>query len=534
MGWAAAMLCAASEATSDSNVLLQSGMTDHGPAPHFSLTAGISHVTATNDSDFDPGVLNGSNNSSEQIRYYRFNFKETHGATYHCLSELELYDDMLHPIVPTFKNQSSCYGCATQCEGCTENYGNPLNQFVVRPDNVSILQEHINNPDRWSCSSQGSFYAGQYKAGQVITFSAPIRPARYILRRFASGTFVAKSWNLEELQPDGVWAVINVVQDATIAAVQSVDVQVTGNMIPPPVFLNIYQKCGGGAPTEVQELSTNTGNNSTNFLTYAYTPAANCMLMNNGHGVQIDNTFGTLTLDERTYNAIQFHFQFPSEYRMNNGELAVGELHILHQKEWIIGEAPQLAVVTVLLNLPLEGSEPETTEMFFRSLGLENLPSEEEPRPIGPVDLTVLSNALNSPYVKMPCADATVHWFVMSQSAFVSGRMVQAFRDKFMNPVGFEANVDADGNPIGTESLTFAANNSTEEASEAPNPWRNRALPVVQQYYASIGHGEFESLTGSDAVGNTPAPTPNVTENASAPAPAAPSAADVTAVVGQQ
>ncbi|KAF9931097.1 hypothetical protein FBU30_010843 [Linnemannia zychae] len=85
-------------------------------------------------------------------------------------------------------------------------------------------------------------------------------------------------------------------------------------------------------------------------LTFDYKPIKNAVAHFNGHTVEIDWTpsagqhNNSITIGDKQYNLIQFHFHTPSEHRIN-GRHADAELHLVHRSP----KDNALAVVGVLL-----------------------------------------------------------------------------------------------------------------------------------------------------------------------------------------
>jgi hypothetical protein len=298
---------------------------------------------------------------------------------------------------------------------------------------------------------------------------------------------MAKSWLLQEKSRLGAWTTINTVAEAPRALEVTEDVQ-KSDLHGPRAFPENIRFCGGqfGAPMEFEPDA------NASALMFTYTPVAHTNLLNIGHGVQIDGDFGTLsirpgginsTLPAEEYDAKQIHIHLPTYNRMK-GTLAqdapVGEFHILHQSPWVLGVQTKLVVLTVLLALPQEGTDPGTEELFFRSMGLEDLPAFGYPRQIvTPIDLSSLGNHLASPTVKVggkvPCSEADfvsgkIQWYIASSYAHVSGSVVLAFQNMFSVPLNydsaaalatFDPDAEAELNEAGIDA-NLSLNNSTE------------------------------------------------------------------------
>merc|ERR1719311_792338 len=160
-------------------------------------------------------------------------------------------------------------------------------------------------------------------------------------------------------------------------------------------------------------------------------------ISNNGHNLQVDGEFGTLTLPDGEYKVKQLHFHMPSEHEIN-GKLAAGEIHIVHQRKGSNG-TDDLAVVAILL----ETSESFKNELaFLKNLGFgAHLPKENEKvRLGGPVNLNVFSQRYANGFwhyrgsLTTPPCSQTVHWYVLQQAASVTPEMVDSFKAIFPSP----------------------------------------------------------------------------------------------------
>lgn len=164
-------------------------------------------------------------------------------------------------------------------------------------------------------------------------------------------------------------------------------------------------------------------------------------IVNNGHNLQVNGMFGNITLPDGEYEVKQFHFHFPSEHEVN-GQLATGELQIVHQKVGSEGVS-NLAVVAILLQderLQPPGMDHKHELDFMSGLGFgEELP-EHDPkgnsslRVAKPVDLNKFGQVLGQGFwhyrgslTTPPCAE-TVHWYVLQQPATVTEAMASHFK----------------------------------------------------------------------------------------------------------
>jgi len=203
-----------------------------------------------------------------------------------------------------------------------------------------------------------------------------------------------------------------------------------------------YKDCGGKAqsPINIDTLEIH-HEHVDDKLNVAYHGLDARHLDNNGHNLQVNGAFGTLSLPDGEYNVAQFHFHFPSEHEVD-GQLAAGEIHIVHQKVGATG-TDGLAVVGILLQENAEQNDLAENEAFLTLLGFDgHLPKEHDARAImGTVDLQqAFGQELGGSYYHYegslttpPCSE-TVHWFVLSRPAAVTPGMVQQFKSLFPSP----------------------------------------------------------------------------------------------------
>ncbi len=87
-------------------------------------------------------------------------------------------------------------------------------------------------------------------------------------------------------------------------------------------------------------------------------------ILNNGHTVQINYDSGSnITIGEKEYQLLQFHFHAPSEHALD-GNLADAEVHFVHAFETDDGQT-ELAVIGVMI---YEGAENSTFEDVIANL----------------------------------------------------------------------------------------------------------------------------------------------------------------------
>ena len=150
-------------------------------------------------------------------------------------------------------------------------------------------------------------------------------------------------------------------------------------------------------------------------------------ITNNGHTVQINYAPGsTLTVGDKKYRLLQFHFHTPSEH-LTDGRSYPLEAHMVH-----IDDFGGLAVLGVLLK---EGS---ATNLFLKPI-FDNLPTTEGAvKTVSGVNVNVTgllprerdyygySGSLTTP----PCSEG-VTWMVLEDTVTVSKAQLDQFRAIF-------------------------------------------------------------------------------------------------------
>jgi len=230
-----------------------------------------------------------------------------------------------------------------------------------------------------------------------------------------------------------------------------------------------YEACKGDAQSPINlKISAGTPSaNSTVFsaMKYQKLPGSGLKLQNNGHTVQVDGNFGTLSLPDGEYEAKQFHFHFPSEHEVK-GVATVGEMNIVHQKVGANG-TDGLAVVAILFEYigKLGFTRQTGRELaFLRGLGFgKGLPKEEEEALISnsEIDLAgVFEHSLSGPYwhyqgsmTTPPCSE-TVNWYVMEERAAISPRMLRDFKDHFPDPMNSRPVQRLNGRTVAQSALS--------------------------------------------------------------------------------
>lgn len=185
-----------------------------------------------------------------------------------------------------------------------------------------------------------------------------------------------------------------------------------------------YSKCKGGerqSPVGIA-LTEKTNLDTINFNYYA-TPLR---IINNGHTIQVNYGSGSsISISNKKYDLIQFHFHNPSEHKLN-GKSYDMEAHFVHK-----GEDGKLVVVGVLME---EGKGND----FIKTLW-GNLPKEAG-KEYAVTDLKINANLLlpkNTAYYNYPGSLTTppcseiVNWFVLKTPIEVSKAQLDKFASIF-------------------------------------------------------------------------------------------------------
>lgn len=150
--------------------------------------------------------------------------------------------------------------------------------------------------------------------------------------------------------------------------------------------------------------------------------ASSLKIINNGHTIQINYASGsTITVGEKTYELVQFHFHHPSEEKIN-GQTYPMVAHLVHKDK-----GDKLAVVAVLLE---EGNANQLISTLW-----DNLPPEEgkereldrvkvDVRDLLPTDRRyyTFAGSLTTP----PCSE-DVTWYVLQAPTLISKAQIEKF-----------------------------------------------------------------------------------------------------------
>jgi len=124
---------------------------------------------------------------------------------------------------------------------------------------------------------------------------------------------------------------------------------------------DLFPECKGKSQSPIDIHSPFTGDADALAVNYKPSPLK---IINNGHSIQINYAPGSsMTIHEKKYELVQFHFHKPSEEEIN-GQAKAMVIHLVHKSE-----DGKLAVIGVLVN---EGKANEAIQTLW-----SNLPKEE-------------------------------------------------------------------------------------------------------------------------------------------------------------
>jgi hypothetical protein len=357
-------------------------------------------------------------NSTGPSHMFRIVFTKTAGADHMCLTEIEFMNQNRQYMSATLQYMSSCYGCPVACDSCQAQWGNPLSQFDRRLTSV--------DNEAWSCTNMGSFSNLGYGSESVV-FSLPHRPAKVIIHvPDTTGNWAPSSWKMQILELDGSWQTIAEVKDEAKADRMEFYVQPMGTFENPPNWPIDREVCEGqGQIVDLVGLAERV-----EPFAFSFAAVKDVDIATNGRGgMSIDGDFGNITLPTGAYSIKQIQFVFPSHFRVAGfpSNVAEGHLNIIAQKIGSVGVF-DLANIAILLQLPVEFGADSPSELFFESLGLDQMPRQGEPRPIPfAFDLSVLAPQLSGNMTLLNCSHFTP-WYVLLNPAYVTGAIVKSFQ----------------------------------------------------------------------------------------------------------
>ena len=190
-----------------------------------------------------------------------------------------------------------------------------------------------------------------------------------------------------------------------------------------------FSLCGNGimqSPINFRK-SYKTDLDSIKF-TYKETPLK---IINNGHTIKVKYKPGSyVTIDEKEYNLLQFHFHHPSEHEVE-GKAYDMEMHLVHQNE-----NSELAVIGVFMK---KGKHNDTIQTLWNNIP-DEIGKEKKSSPIININADVLLPDDKSYYryygslTTPPCSEG-VSWNVFKSPMVISEAQVK----KFESVIGYNS-----------------------------------------------------------------------------------------------
>jgi len=183
-----------------------------------------------------------------------------------------------------------------------------------------------------------------------------------------------------------------------------------------------YSACGAGiqqSPINMQAqraLASKIGE-----IKFSYKPTP-VKVLNNGHTIQVNYTPGnTMTVGDKTYELLQFHFHSPSEHMINDKHSKM-EVHLVHK-----GADGKLAVVGVMMNtgkalnalVPVWSRLPHELNKIALNPGTVNA---ADLLPANTQNYYHYMGSLTTP----PCTES-VSWYVMKDAVEVAAKQAAQF-----------------------------------------------------------------------------------------------------------
>lgn len=155
-------------------------------------------------------------------------------------------------------------------------------------------------------------------------------------------------------------------------------------------------------------------------ITFDYRPAG-FNVVDNGHTIQVNLGAGNvITVNQRRYELVQFHFHRPSEERVNGRQFDM-VAHLVHKDP-----DGRLAVVAVLIE---RGGAHPVIQQVWNSLPLEKNEALTGPAPLNPALLLpedrryfTYMGSLTTP----PCSEGVL-WLVLKQPVSLSDQQLAVF-----------------------------------------------------------------------------------------------------------
>lgn len=205
-----------------------------------------------------------------------------------------------------------------------------------------------------------------------------------------------------------------------------------------------YSACGAGtqqSPINIQTqraLASKVGN-----IQFSYKPTP-VKVLNNGHTIQVNYAPGnTMTVGDKTYELLQFHFHSPSEHMINDKHSEM-EVHLVHK-----AADGKLAVVGVMMNT---GKALDVLAPVWSHLPHELNKITLNPGTINAADLLPANSQNYYHYMGSlttpPCTES-VSWYVMKDAVEVAAKQVAKFADL----------IDKNARPVQDVNRRFILNN---------------------------------------------------------------------------
>lgn len=160
-------------------------------------------------------------------------------------------------------------------------------------------------------------------------------------------------------------------------------------------------------------------------LSPSYTSLSDLSVHNNGHGLQVDGAFGSLTVSNGVYEVGQFHIHCPSEHVIDGREYDC-ELHIVHVRQGSSG-FEDLLVVGIMYEL---GDPSDLVEWLVSDTG------ETRDVDLGAEFSSVMGKGFyryEGSLTTPPC-DETVKWFVLRTPLTLSQAQLDKFKALYPGP----------------------------------------------------------------------------------------------------
>lgn len=148
--------------------------------------------------------------------------------------------------------------------------------------------------------------------------------------------------------------------------------------------------------------------------------------LDNGHTIQVNYDGGeTLSLDDRSYSLLQYHFHSPSEHTVDGKHYPM-EMHLVHQTD-----SGELAVIGVFLE---EGKHNAAFDALWQHLPDQAGEQVELPEVQSDIDALLPASRTSYRYqgslTTPPCSEG-VRWIVMTEPVQLGADQISAFREIF-------------------------------------------------------------------------------------------------------